>query len=102
MQISECRLQTSVQQSIKSICNLNSTICNSRVILIGRRAVMTSRRTVGASLLGAVALLGVAALQGPVAKVAAQQPESADAVLTGTVSSAEERRMEGVLVSAKR
>ena len=67
---------------------------------------MTTRNVLGASLLGAVTLLGVGTFRGPVGpvvNVAAQQAAApADAVLTGTVGSSTEPRMEGVLVSAKR
>ena len=67
---------------------------------------MTTRNVLGASLLGAVTLLGVGTFRGPVGpvvNVAAQQAAApADAVLTGTVGSTTEPRMEGVLVSAKR
>jgi virginiamycin B lyase len=73
-------------------------------------------RVPGASLLGVAVLLGVATFRAPagtvmpVMNLAAQQPQApaapagpaGPAGLSGTVTSAEERRMEGVLISAKR
>jgi virginiamycin B lyase len=61
-------------------------------------------RTKGcAILLAATLLLGLALFRGARTSAAGQQQTSpADAVLTGTVASPQERRMEGVLVSAKR
>ena len=65
-------------------------------------------RKSAAILLGGTILLGLTTFWSARTTVSAQQPAAADAapaalaVLTGTVGSSQERRMEGVLVSARR
>jgi streptogramin lyase len=61
---------------------------------------MTVRTVLGAGLLGSAVLVGFVSLRTPLAAQGSQAPS--DAALTGTVGSAAEPRMEGVLVSAKR